>query len=358
VDPEKASSGMNILFRKSRNSIQVCYNSPEKLIRAGALHLYFVYTRNLIGYFREVGSMKVLVFGGTGFIGKNLYTELLSAGHEVCIVSRRPEKAIPQGRGAAIVKWNSSACPLPAELLDNVDLIINLAGESIASRRWTQAVKEKILNSRVQTTRAIVNAISRKQVAPKALINASAIGFYGPRGDEELTESARAGQDFLAKVCRAWEEEAFKAQASGVRVIALRFGIVLGDKGVLARMKTSFRFYSGGHLGAGTQWMSWIHIKDLSRLILFAAENKNIHGPVNVTAPEPVRMKEFCRVLGQVMGKPSWFPVPSFLLKVVLGEMSDMLLNSQRVLPEKILKEGFVFKFTDIENALRDIIGE
>lgn len=302
--------------------------------------------------------MKVLIFGGTGFIGKNLCAELLSAGHKVCIVSRYPKKAGLQKCGTAVVEWNSSTGPLPVELLDDVDLIINLGGESIANRRWTQAVKQKILDSRVQTTQAIVNAIGRMKVAPKVLINASAIGVYGPRGDEELTESTHAGQDFLAGVCRAWEEEVFKAQTSGVRVIALRFGIVLGNEGALARMKTSFRLYLGGPLGAGDQWMSWIHIKDLTRLILFAAEKENIFGPVNVTAPEPVRMKEFCRILGQVMGSPSWLPVPGFFLKVVLGEMSDMLLNSQRVLPEKILKEGFVFKFTDLKNALKDIIGK
>jgi hypothetical protein len=302
--------------------------------------------------------MKVLVFGGTGFIGKNLCADLLSAGHEVCIVSRYPKKAELQERGATVVKWDSSAGPLPTEILDDVDIIINLAGESIANRRWTQAVKEKILDSRVQTTEAIVNAVSRTKAAPKALINASAVGFYGPCGDEELNENSQAGRNFLAGVCRAWEEEAFKAQASGVRVIALRFGIVLGAEGALARMKTSFRFYLGGPLGAGDQWMSWIHIKDLTRLILFAAENENIYGPVNVTSPEPVRMKEFCRVLGQVMRSPSWLPVSGFFLKVVLGEMSDMLLNSQRVLPDKVLKEGFVFKFTELENALKDIIGK
>ncbi len=300
--------------------------------------------------------MRFLVFGGTGFIGKNLCAELLSAGHDVCIVSRRPEKTVPHERRVAVVEWNSTAGPLPLELLDDVDVIINLAGESIANRRWTQTVKEKILDSRTQTTHAIVNAIRRKKVTPKALINASAIGFYGPCRNEEVTENAGAGQDFLAKVCRAWEEEAFKALSSGARVTALRFGIVLGNEGALSRIKIPFRFYLGGPMGSGDQWMSWIHIKDLTRLILFVAENENIYGPVNVTAPEPVRMKAFCRVLGQVMGRPSWLPVPGFFLKVILGEMSDMLLNSQLVLPEKILKEGFVFMFPDLENALRDII--
>ena len=300
--------------------------------------------------------MKVLIFGGTGFIGKNLCSELLSAGYKVCIVSRNPKKTALPGSGAEVVEWNSSAGPLPAELLEGVNIIINLAGESIGNRRWTQPVKEKILGSRVQITQAIVNAISEKKVVPKVLINASAVGFYGPRGDEEITESTRAGQDFLAKVCQAWEEEAFKAQALGVRVVAVRIGVVIGDDGALTRMKIPFRFYIGGPMGTGVQWMSWIHIKDLARLIRFAAENENINGPVNATAPEPVRMKEFCSILGQVMGRPSWLPGPGFLLKALLGEMSDMLLNSQRVLPNKILKEGFVFRFPELKAALKDII--
>lgn len=301
--------------------------------------------------------MKVLIFGGTGFIGKNLCNELLSAGYKVCIVSRNPKRADLSGSGVEVIEWNSSAGSLPVELLEGVNLIINLAGESIGNRRWTQSIKEKILDSRVQTTQAIVNAIKQKQVFPKVLINASAIGFYGPHGDEEISESTPAGQDFLAKVCQAWEAEAFKAQALGVRVVALRTGMVIGDEGALARMMTPFRFYIGGPLGTGAQWMSWIHIKDLTRLIRFAAENENINGPVNATAPEPVKMKEFCKVLGQVMGRPSWLPVPGFLLKVVLGEMSDMLLNSQRILPKKILKEGFLFQFSATKTALKDIIG-
>ncbi len=300
--------------------------------------------------------MKALIFGGTGFIGRNLCNELLSAGYKISIVSRNPQKAGLSGSGAEAVEWSVSAGALPVESLDGVTVIINLAGESIGNRRWTQPVKEEILNSRVQITQAIVNAIKQQRVIPKVLINASAIGFYGPRGDAEITESTPAGHDFLAKVCQAWEEEAFKAQTSGARVVVVRIGVVIGDAGALARMKAPFRFYVGGPLGTGAQWMSWIHVKDLTRLIRFAAENENIIGPVNATAPEPVRMKDFCNTLGQVMGRPSWLPVPGFLLKVVLGEMSDMLLNSQRVLPDKILKEGFLFRFPVLKNALEDII--
>ncbi|TEB16676.1 Epimerase family protein [Pelotomaculum sp. FP] len=300
--------------------------------------------------------MKALIFGGTGFIGRNLCNELLSAGYRVSIVSRNPQKAGLSGSGAEAVAWSVSAGALPVELLDGVTLIINLAGESIGNRRWTQPVKEEILNSRVQITQAIVNAIKQQRFIPRVLINASAIGFYGPRGDAEITESTPAGHDFLAKVCQAWEEEALKAQTSGVRVVVVRIGVVIGDAGALARMKAPFRFYVGGPLGTGAQWMSWIHVKDLTRLIRFAAENENMNGPVNATAPELVRMKDFCNTLGQVMGRPSWLRVPGFLLKVVLGEMSNILLNSQRVLPDKILKEGFLFRFPVLKNALEDII--
>lgn len=299
--------------------------------------------------------MKVLIFGGTGFIGKNLCRALLSAGYKVCVVSRNPKKSGLPDSGAEVVEWNVSA-GLPLELLEDVNIIINLAGESIGKRRWTQPVKEKILKSRVQTTQAIVNAIKKQRIIPRVLINASAVGFYGPHGDEEITESTPAGHDFLAEVCRAWEEEAFKAQTLGVRVVAVRIGVVIGDEGALTRMETPFRFYVGGPLGTGAQWMSWIHIKDLTRLIQFAAENENINGPVNATAPEPVRMKEFCSVLGRAMGRPSWLPAPGFLLKALLGEMSDMLLNGQRVLPDKLRKEGFVFRFPSLETALKDII--
>jgi uncharacterized protein (TIGR01777 family) len=300
--------------------------------------------------------LKALIFGGTGFIGKHLCNELLSAGYKVSIVSRNPHKAGSAGSGAEVVQWSVSAGPLPVELLEDVTVIINLAGESIGNRRWTQPVKEEILNSRVQITQAIVNAVKQQRVLPKVLLNASAIGFYGPRGDAEITEGTPAGQDFLAKVCRAWEEEAFQAQTADVRVVVVRTGVVIGDAGALTRMMIPFRFYIGGPMGTGAQWMSWIHIKDLTRLIRFAVENENMHGPVNATAPEPVQMKDFCNTLGQVMGRPSWLPVPGFLLKVVLGEMSDMLLNSQRVLPDKILKEGFVFWFPALKNALEDII--
>lgn len=300
--------------------------------------------------------MKALIFGGTGFIGKHLCSELLSADYKVTIVSRNPKNSGLSGSGAEVVEWDVSAGALPVELLDGVSLIVNLAGESIGNRRWTPPVKEKILQSRVQITQAIVNAIKKQKVVPAVLINASAVGFYGPREDAEITENTLAGHDFLAEVCQAWEEEAFKAQTSGVRVVVVRIGVVLGDEGALARMKAPFRFYIGGPMGAGTQWMSWIHVKDLTRLIRFVAENQNISGPVNATAPEPVVMTEFCNTLGQVMGRPSWLPVPGFLLQAVLGEMSAMLLNSQRVLPRKVLKEGFSFRFPALQNALLDII--
>ena len=253
--------------------------------------------------------MKALIFGGTGFIGRNLSKELILAGYEVCVVTRDPKKISLLVSGVKMVEWDGcSADTLLADGLEDVDLIINLAGESIGNRRWSQSVKEKILKSRIKSTQAIINAIRLNRVNPKILISASAIGYYGPREDEELTENSPAGKDFLSKVCQAWEKEASKAQTFGVRAVFIRIGVVLGTEGALARMKNPFRFYIGGPLGSGSQWMSWIHINDLTKLILFTAENEDINGPVNATAPEPVRMKELCKMLGRVMGKPSWLP--------------------------------------------------
>ncbi len=302
--------------------------------------------------------MKVLIFGGTGFIGRNLILELVGAGYEVGVVTRDSQKTGRLGKGVKAIEWDCTAANWPeVDGLEDFNAIVNLAGESIGNRRWSKPVKEQILNSRVQTTRAIVKAIMDKRIRPRVLINASAVGFYGPRGEDEITEKTPAGKDFLARVCRAWEDEAQKARALGVRVVPIRIGVVLGEAGALARMKTPFRFFLGGPLGNGNQWMSWIHVKDLTGLIRFAIEKENINGPVNATAPEPLRMKDFCQVLGSLMGRPSWLPVPALMLKIVLGEMADMLLNSQRVLPEKIIREGFVFKFSSLKNALGDILG-
>ena len=216
--------------------------------------------------------MKILIAGGTGFIGKQLCQELLSAGHQVAVLSRNPSQAqgtLPEN--VEVIGWENSEAVFPATALQGVECIVNLAGESIGDGRWTKAKKERILGSRIKTTQAIVEAIKNQGVNPKVFISASAIGFYGPCQDEELTESAPAGQDFLATVCRAWESEAYRAEHEGVRVATVRIGVVLGNGGALERMMLPFKFYVGGPTGSGNQWLSWIHVKDLVKIIRFAA---------------------------------------------------------------------------------------
>lgn len=307
--------------------------------------------------------MKVVVAGGTGFIGAPLCRELAGAGHEVVALSRNvPAAQKTLGAGVKVMRWDPGAGEIPAEALDGADGIVNLAGESIASGRWTRERKERILASRIQATRSLVEAAGRarengRQERPRVLVNASAIGFYGPHGDEELREDALAGQDFLARVCLAWEAEAKKAEVLGLRVVTVRIGVVLGEGGgALARMVTPFKLFAGGPMGTGRQWFSWVHRDDVVGIIRFALEHENVRGPVNATGPEPLTMRDFSGTLGRVLGRPSWLPVPGFLLRVALGEMSEMLLNGQRVLPAKAIEAGYRFRFTTAEEALRRVL--
>jgi uncharacterized protein (TIGR01777 family) len=254
------------------------------------------------------------------------------------------------------VQWNPSAPTLPAECVEACDGILNLAGEPIAARRWSQKQKTKILESRCDATRALVQAAARAARKPRFFINASAVGYYGPRGDEPVTEKDAAGEDFLARTCLAWETEARRAEEAGIRVVRLRIGIVLAlGGGALAKMIPPFRFFLGGPLGSGRQWMSWIHREDLTGLILFLM-GREISGPVNATAPNPVRMKEFAQTLGRTLKRPARAPVPAFMLRFLLGEMSEMLLEGQRVVPEQALSLGYRFRFPRLEEALEDLI--
>jgi uncharacterized protein (TIGR01777 family) len=240
--------------------------------------------------------------------------------------------------------------------VDGADGIINLAGEPIASKRWTAAQKERIASSRIDTTRALVGAVAKAKDKPKFIINASAVGYYGPRGDEILTEESAAGKDFLAQVCTSWEEQASKAEAFGLRVVRLRTGIVLGKgKGALAKMVTPFKFFVGGPLGSGKQWMPWIHIDDEVGLIEFLIEKPESHGAFNATAPNPVTMEEFCSALGNVLNRPSWATVPASALTLLLGEMAEMVLTGQRALPQAAQKLGYNFKHPAVTEALESL---
>jgi len=284
------------------------------------------------------------VTGGTGFLGVPLCRALGGAGHAVTVVSRDPEHA-----GGSAVGWEA----IDAAVRE-VDAIVNLAGAPIAAGRWTAARKDQILASRVEATRAIVRATAATDRRPVVLVNASAVGYYGPHGDEPLDETAPPGAGFLADVCRAWEAEAAGAESLGLRVVRLRLGIVLApDGGALARMVPPFRGFVGGPLGTGEQWMSWIHRDDVTGLVVAALAADGYAGAVNATAPEPVTNRDFARALGQALARPSWLRTPAAALRLALGEMAEMLLTGQRVLPRVAERLDYRFRYRELAPALR-----
>jgi uncharacterized protein (TIGR01777 family) len=288
--------------------------------------------------------MRVLVTGATGFVGEPLCHMLRAAGHRLVVVSRHPAHA-----GDDAIGWDQ----VPRAMRD-VDAVVNLAGEPIAARRWTGAQKMRILESRVGTTRALVDAVNVSPSRPAVLVNASAVGFYGDRGEEVIDESAGPGKGFLSKVCQAWEGEAMRAEPLGLRVVRLRFGIILAsDGGALARMLPPFRFFVGGPLGDGRQWMSWIHRDDVTGIILETLTNDGYRGPVNVTAPQPVTNRDFVKALGATVARPAILPAPAPVLRLALGEMADMLLTGQRVVPSVVQRLGYHFRYPQLTAALR-----
>lgn len=286
--------------------------------------------------------MKVLVSGASGFVGSALLPALKLRGHEVRAISRKP---------GADHDWS------PESLERGVawaDAVVNLAGEPLFARRWDPVFKQELWRSRYEGTQALAKLIAARPQC--ALISASAVGVYGNRGDEELGEDAAPGTGFLAELGRDWEEATKAAQTAGARVVILRIGIVLGDGGALARMRTPFRMGLGGRLGSGRQWMSWIDLEDLIGMILWSIENKSARGCYNATAPTPCTNAEFTRVLGRVLRRPAILPAPVFALRLVLGEAAQVLLDSQRVLPRRALAEGFVFQEPELERCLRRLL--
>ena len=296
--------------------------------------------------------MRLVIAGGTGFIGSALCARLIDLGHSLTILARTQSPG-PILSNKDWIIWQPGSPGPWEEAIDGADGVINLAGEPIA-RRWTQSQKERIRKSRMDTTRDLVTAIGKAKARPKFLLNSSAVGYYGPRGDEPITEDAGPGSDFLSRVCIEWEEEAKKAEAFGVRVIRLRTGVVMGrGGGALAKMVPPFKLFIGGPLGTGRQWMSWIQMEDEIGLMVHLMERPEVMGAINATAPGPVTMKEFCQTLGRVLRRPSWAPVPAFVLRVLMGEMSDMVLTGQRVLPVKAQESGYVFKHPNLSEALQ-----
>ena len=300
--------------------------------------------------------MRVVVAGGTGFIGSLLWENLLAKGHDVVLLTRDASRSrdlihpkvqvVSWAPGAAWESW-----------VDGAGGIVNLAGESIA-QRWTKSAKARILASRLEATERLRAAIEKAILKPSVLVNASAVGIYGPRGEEPLSEDSPAGSDFLATTCVAWEEAARRVEPLGVRVVRLRTGVVLGrEGGALPKMLPPFKAFLGGPVGGGGQFMSWIHVVDLAALYVFALENPETQGPLNGTAPNPVTMKSFATALGHALHRPSFLPVPAPAVRLLLGEMATVVLDGQRVVPAKAEALGFRFRFPEIDAALRDVTG-
>jgi uncharacterized protein (TIGR01777 family) len=299
--------------------------------------------------------MQIIVTGGTGFIGPGLIWRLTEIGHGVTVVSRRDQNVIGlpnhvdfvQGDPAQEGEWQESAA--------QADAAINLAGASIF-QRWSEKTKRRIYDSRILTTRNLVNALASGNGTGRVLLNASAVGYYGFHDDEQITEDSPPGNDFLASVCRSWENEAIKAEKAGVRVCRMRFGVVLEEGGALGKMLPMFKMGLGGRLGSGNQWFSWIHRTDLIEAAMFLLGREDAKGAFNLTAPNPVTNRQLTRELGGGLHRPTILPAPGFAMKMILGEFANVLLKGQRVIPSRLLDMGFAFTFPNLKQALWDII--
>ncbi|MCC5599487.1 thylakoid membrane protein ThyD [Nostoc favosum] len=320
--------------------------------------------------------MKVAITGATGFVGSRLVQQLHAKGHQIVVLTRNttfaqkvfPSEAFPN---VEIVAYTPNASGSWQSVIASCNGVVNLAGEPIGEGRWTPERKQEILNSRKLGTQKIVEAIANAnpktavattggtpatRCLPTVLINASAIGYYGTSETATFDETSTSGNDFLAQVCQAWEAEARKVQDAGVRLVILRFGIVLGNGGALGKMIPPFKLFAGGPIGSGRQWFSWIHVDDLVSLILQALTKPEIKGVYNGTAPNPVRMADLSQTLGQVMNRPSWLPVPGFAIEALLGDGAIVVLEGQQVFPKRTVETGFEYKYPNLQSALRQIL--
>ncbi len=305
--------------------------------------------------------MKVAISGATGFVGSRLVERLHAEGHRLLVLTRNPaaaQKTFPASAfpNLEIVAYTPTASGSWQQAIAGCDGVVNLAGESIAEERWTSQRQQEILNSRKLGTQKIVEAIAIANPKPSVLVNASAIGYYGTSETAIFEETSPGGNDFLAQVCQAWEAEAQKVKATGTRLVILRFGIVLGMGGALAKMIPAFKLFAGGPIGTGRQWFSWIHRDDVVNLILQALTQPDIEGVLNATAPNPVRMAELCQTMGQVLNRPSWLPVPSFALQALLGDGAMVVLEGQQVLPQRTKGYGFRYEYPTLKQALEAIL--
>lgn len=293
--------------------------------------------------------MNFLITGGTGFIGKYLIQHLTENSHNITVLTRNKNKLSGNSKAVANITEIKSS--------DKIDVIINLAGAPI-SKRWSNAYKQELIDSRVNTTKDIISLIERLKNKPEVLISASAIGYYGSQGDKILDENSTPVDEFTYQLCKKWESEALEAEKHGIRVCITRLGVVLEKNGgALKQMLPAFKLGVGGRLGDGNQYFSWVHIKDVISAFSFLIENKNEKGVYNVTAPHPVTNNDFTKALGKSIGRPTIFPMPALIVKLLFGEMGvALLLNGQRVLPKKLSNNGFKFQYPKLKNALKDII--
>ncbi|MBK8482416.1 MAG: TIGR01777 family protein [Proteobacteria bacterium] len=297
--------------------------------------------------------MKALITGGTGLVGSALLGTLTDA----VVLSRDPAKASQRLTSGRVLRWDPAAEPAPLEALQGIEAVFNLAGEPVANDRWTAEKKRRIRESRIVGTRNLVAGLRHLDRKPEVLVSASAVGYYGDRGDERLDESAPAGEGFLAEVCAEWEREARAAEALGVRVVCVRIGIVLAaGGGALARMLGPFKLGLGGRLGSGKQWMPWIHIDDLIGVLLHASRRQDLRGVLNAVSPQPVTNADFTRALGRALHRPAFLSVPKAALRIALGELSEILMASQRALPHVAERSGYLFQHPALEGALAAVV--
>lgn len=301
--------------------------------------------------------MKIFMTGGTGFVGTTLTRKLTQTGHQVTVLTRsiKGDRSLPEG--AMFLEGNPVEQGAWQQRIKDHEVFINLAGASIF-KRWAKSAKKEIWDSRIQTTRNLVEGLAGVKRKEILLISTSAIGYYGSHGEKDLDEESPPGDDFLANLAQEWESTALKAREFGVRVVLMRFGVVLGQKGgALRQMAPTFKRYMGSPLGSGKQWFSWIHEEDLADIHHLVINQKNISGPINCTAPNPVRNEELTEVLGKVLGKPTFMPaVPGFMIKMIMGEFASVLLNGQKVLPKRLINMGFRFQYPELREALENLL--
>lgn len=300
--------------------------------------------------------MRITLTGASGFLGNHLVTQLDARGHQLHLLGRAPKKGMLAAARFSI--WDAATSEPPLDALEGADAVVHLAGEPVA-QRWTADVKRRILSSRIDSTNLLVSALSKLQQRPQVLVCASAIGYYGDRKEEKLTEASTPGTGFLPDVCVQWEQAAARARDLGMRVVPVRIGIVLHpDGGALEQMLPPFKWGAGGKIGSGEQWMSWIHLDDMIRLLVHAIESPGLNAPLNAAAPHAVRNSEFTLLLGRTLRRPALIPVPEFVVRLMFGEMASVVTASQHVVPEATLKSGFVFEYEQLGSALVNLLGE